>query len=85
MRVPKGALQSRNPDPFSFLASHLTGILSIRILPRFCFIIPNPEPQISEIPDPEKPIEDPLISTVQTRRYVSQLQRRLPEAHWFLK
>ena len=48
--------------PFLFLASHLTDILSIPNLPRFCFIIPNPEPQIREIPDPEKPIGDPSIN-----------------------
>ena len=38
--------------PFLFLASHLTDILSI----------PNPEPQIRKIPDPEKPNGDPSIN-----------------------
>ena len=33
-----------------------------RISPRFCFQIPNPELQIKEIPDPQKPIGDPQIN-----------------------
>ena len=30
------------------------------IPPHFCLRIPNPEPEIREIPDPKKPIDDPL-------------------------
>ena len=39
---------------------HLHRYFQSRISPGFCFKIPNPEIQIREIPDPEKPIEDPL-------------------------
>ena len=39
---------------------HLPRYFQSRISPGFCFKIPNPEIQITEIPDPEKPIEDPL-------------------------
>ena len=44
----------------TFGASRLPRYFQSRISAGFCFKIPNPEIQIREIPDPEKPIEDPL-------------------------
>ena len=52
--------QSRNPDVF-FFGILLTAILSIRpyLTPILLKKIQNPEIQMREIPDPEKPIGDP--------------------------
>ena len=53
-------VQSHNPEGFFFLASHLP---SIPLIPNpSLFNIPNPEFQTREIPYPEKPVEDPLLS-----------------------
>ena len=51
-------VQSHNPEGYFW---HLTSraYFQSRISPRFCFQIPNPEVQIREIPDPEKPVGDP--------------------------
>ena len=52
--------QSRNPEGYFWHpTSH--AYLQSRISPRFPFKIPNPEPQIRQIPHPEKLIGDPLI------------------------
>ena len=45
--------QSRNP----------VNTFNSRILPPFCFEIPNPSLQVREIPDPEKPIGDSAYIT----------------------
>ena len=44
------------------MAFHLTGIFSMLNLVPVLLLIPSPEPQIREIPDPEKPIGDPQLS-----------------------
>ena len=54
-------VQSRNPDGY-FWHPTSQAYFQSRILPRFWFKIPNPEPQIREIPDPEKPIGDDRLS-----------------------
>ena len=51
-------VQSRNPQGY-FWHSASQAYFKPRNSPRFCFQIPNPELQIREIPDPEKPIVDP--------------------------
>ena len=65
----KQAVQSRNPDPklraipfviFFFQQTSLA-YFQFRISPRFRFKILYPELQIREIPDPKKPIGDPLL------------------------
>ena len=51
--------QSRNPEGY-FWHPTSRAYFQSRISPRFPFKIPNPEPQIREIPHPEKLIGDPL-------------------------
>ena len=55
-------VQSRNPEGYFWHPTSRVYFQS-RISPRFCFQIPNPELQIREIPDPEKPIGDPRYRT----------------------
>ena len=43
-----------------------------RISPPFCIKIPNPELQLREIPDPVKPIGEPLLAHVPGQRLVIQ-------------
>ena len=57
-------MQSRNPEGYFWHPTSRVYFQS-RISPRFCFQIPNPELQIREIPDPEKPIGDPPRSIPQ--------------------
>ena len=52
--------QSRNPEGY-FWHPTSRAYFQSRISPRFPFKIPNPEPQIRQIPHPEKLIGDPLI------------------------
>ena len=51
-------VQSHNPE--GFFGSHFPSMPTISNPPRFN--IPSPELQIREIPYPEKPVEDPLLS-----------------------
>ena len=53
--------RSRNPEGYLWHPASRAYFQS-RISPRFRFKIPNPEPQIKEIPHPEKLIGDPLFS-----------------------
>ena len=52
--------QSRNPEGY-FCHRTSRAYFQSRISPQFRFKIPNPEPQIREIPHPEKLIGDPLL------------------------
>ena len=51
-------MQFRNPEGYF---GHSNSRAYIRNLARFCLKILNPELQLREIQDPEKPIVDPLL------------------------
>ena len=59
-------VQSCNPEGYFWHPTSRVYFQS-RISSRFCFQIPNPELQIREIPDPEKPIGDPHLRVIRTR------------------
>ena len=59
-------LSTHNPDGY-FWHPTLRVHFQSPILPSFCFYILNPELQTKEIPDPEKPIGDPLYNFTLSR------------------
>ena len=54
-------VQSRSPGGY-FWHSNSRAYFQFRLSRRFCLRIPNPEHQIREIRDPEKPIGDPHLA-----------------------
>ena len=54
-------VQARTPEGCFWQPTSRANFQS-RISPRLCFRIPNPQPEIREIQDPEKPIDDPQAS-----------------------
>ena len=62
-------VQSHNPDGYFWYPTS-PAYLHSQISPQFYIKFPNPELQLREIPDPVKPIGDPLLAHVPGQRLV---------------